>query len=154
MSRIIGTIAQLQGELTAIAIELVAASVYEKIDFTPPEGAKKAAERGMELRSKFGRGGMSESEAGDQGIWSGVKTARALRSGKAISPELVRRMNRYFTRHQKDKDAKGSDSAGYWGNPSNPSAGYIAWLLWGGDAANSWSGKVIRQMESAEEKAG
>jgi hypothetical protein len=142
--------AQLQ--LTLILIDLAAAKRYEGIDFTPPKGATDAAERGMELRQKFGRGGMSESEASDEGIWSGVKTARALRSGKPVSPELARRMNKYFTRHEKDKTAKGSDSAGYWGNASNPSAGYIAWLLWGGDSGWSWVRKLVSQMDTANSK--
>ncbi len=25
-----------------------------------------------------------------------------------------------------------------WSNPDKPSAGYIAWQLWGGDAARDW----------------
>jgi hypothetical protein len=39
----------------------------------------------------------------------------------------------YFARHEVDKRAKN------FGNEENPSAGYIAWLLWGGDVGRSWA---------------
>jgi hypothetical protein len=59
-------------------------------------------------------------------------------------------MKAFFDRHAGNKDAKGSESSGFWGDESNPSAGYIAWLLWGGDPGYSWSRKLVRQMDAAD----
>jgi hypothetical protein len=50
-------------------------------------------------------------------------------------------MNSYFSRHEVDKKGEG------WGKDS---AGYIAWLLWGGDAGWSWAKKIIREQETKE----
>lgn len=44
----------------------------------------------------------------------------------------MKRMKSYFARHKVDKRAKN------FGDDENPSAGYIAWLLWGGDAGRDW----------------
>jgi hypothetical protein len=52
-------------------------------------------------------------------------------------------MNSYFARHEVDKKGEG------WGVDS---AGYIAWLLWGGDAGRSWA-RGISNREEAKEKS-
>ena len=57
-----------------------------------------------------------------------------------MAPRTVQRMSNYFSRHQKDRRPG-------WGNPGNPSNGYIAWLLWGGDAGRAWAGKILREMK-------
>jgi hypothetical protein len=33
---------------------------------------------------------------------------------------------------------------------SDPSAGYIAWLLWGGDPAEAWIGRLHARLEKAD----
>ena len=99
--------------------------------FTPPPAVRSAARRGLELRKKHNRGG----------TMVGVARARDLANGKALSASTIRRMNSYFARHAVDK--KGKD----WANQSNPSAGYIAWLLWGGDAGRSWASGRARSLE-------
>lgn len=102
----------------------------------PPQGVRSNAKRGLELRREFGRGGTEV----------GIARARDLARGAAVSYDTIKRMNSFFARHEVDK--KGEN----WGNASNPSNGYIAWLLWGGDAGWSWAKKVIRSQE-AKEKA-
>lgn len=104
--------------------------------FTPPEGVRSAARRGLKLRQEFGRGGTAV----------GVARARDLSNGKAIPLKTINRMVSYFARHEVDK--KGEN----WGNSSNPSAGYIAWLLWGGDAGKSWA-NGIAEREKKKEKS-
>jgi hypothetical protein len=42
-------------------------------------------------------------------------------------------MHSYFARHAVDASAPG------WGDASAPSAGWIAWLLWGGDSGRTWA---------------
>jgi hypothetical protein len=117
---------------------------YEKIDFTPPQGVQSAAERGLEQRRKYGRGGLTTAEAGKQGIGSGVARAATLAAGKDISPETAKRMKAFFDRHGNAPQAKPADGG--------PSARAIAINLWGGRAGEAWSGKLVRQMEAADKK--
>jgi hypothetical protein len=118
------------------AAELVkTAGKYDHIDFSIPEGVQKAAIRGLELRKKFGRGGTHV----------GMGTARKLAKGGKISPQKVRHISKYFARHAGDNLHK----TGRDGDP--PSNGYIAWLLWGGDAGWRWSKKLVRQINKANE---
>lgn len=117
------------------------AGKYDRIDFKPPKGVREAAERGLRMRReapKSKRGGLTTSEAGKQGIGSGVARATQLSKGGNVSPRVVRQMAGFFARHEKNK---GTDR------------GRIAWLLWGGDAGRSWANKVVRQMDAADERA-
>jgi hypothetical protein len=104
--------------------------------FNPPAGVIANAKRGLELRREFNRGGTEV----------GVARARSLSNGQGIPLETIRRMVSYFARHEVDK--KGKD----WGNASNPSAGYIAWLLWGGDAGKTWADS-ISEREKKKDKS-
>jgi len=119
-------------------IEAAAPAKYKHINFKPPEGVRKAAKRGLEMRKEHGRGGTAV----------GVARARDLMNGKQISPSTARRMKAYFDRHQPDQKAEGFDS----GEDGYPSAGRVAWELWGGDAGYSWAKKLVKQMNSADEK--
>jgi len=104
--------------------------------FNPPAGVVSNAKRGLELRREFNRGGTAV----------GVARARSLSNGQGLPLETIRRMVSYFARHEVDK--KGKD----WGNASNPSAGYIAWLLWGGDAGKTWADS-ISEREKKKDKS-
>lgn len=97
--------------------------------YTPPQKVRSNAARGLELRKKFGRGGTQV----------GVARARDLSNGKSLPLETINRMVSYFARHEVDK--KGEN----WGNASNPSKGYIAWLLWGGDAGKAWANSIAER---------
>ena len=117
-----------------------------KTSFSAPADVRKAAAKGLELREEFGRGGLSIQQASEQGIGSGVARARDLVKGK-VSFDTIKRMKSYFARHAIDSQAKGSDSRGYWGQESNPSAGYVAWLLWGGNPAKRWVNAILKDVE-------
>lgn len=93
------------------------------VDLTPPKKVAEAAEKGLDLRSKFNRGGTDV----------GVARARDLKNRKSLSEDTIDRMVSYFARHEVDK--RGSN----FGNDDDPSAGYIAWLLWGGDEGKDWA---------------
>lgn len=129
-------------------------SRYQSIDFAPTAAMRRAAKKGLRLRKEFGRGGLSPSEAGRQGIKSGVARARDIAEGDNLSPDSWRAMRLFFLRHASNADAKGSRSRGYWGDDSNPSAGYIAHLLWGGDAGQRRAEQVVSLMLGADEAAG
>ena len=109
--------------------------------FTPPEGVRSAAARGLELRAKWKRGGITNSEASSQGIGSGVQRATNLKNGDAISLMTIKRMRAFFSRHEKNyaPDKKMPDGG--------PTAGTIAWLLWGGNAGRDWANSVLSRVE-------
>lgn len=115
--------------------------------FTPPGPVRSAAKRGLELRRKWGRGGITNAEASEQGIGSGVQRASNLANGSALSLETVKRMAAFFSRHQKNYRPGEKESDG------GPTAGTIAWLLWGGNAGRGWADGVIRREEEALKKA-
>lgn len=109
-------------------------SLLEKGSYSPPEGARANARRGLELRRKYGRGGLTNSEASEQGIGSGVQRASNLANGKSLSLDTIRRMHAFFERHEKNKDT-----------PPEEGNGKIAWLLWGGDAGRRWAAGILRR---------
>lgn len=104
--------------------------------FEVPPSVRKAAKKGLELRRKFGRGGMSVKEASEQGINSGVTTAKALASGK-VSFDIIKRMHGYLSRTASQAKAEG------WGDDEKPSNGYIANLLWGASAGKRWVSSIL-----------
>ena len=93
------------------------------LDLTPPEAVARAAAQGLAWRERFGRGGTHV----------GAAMAQELLSRRPVPPETVRRMASYFARHAVDARGRG------WGDAANPSAGWIAWHLWGGDAGRDWA---------------
>ena len=76
----------------------------------------------------------------------GVARARDLSNRRELTVETAKRMVAYFTRHEVDLQAPAAKR----GNPGYPSAGYIAWLLWGGDAGRTWARKIVRQQARIE----
>lgn len=111
---------------------------YEGIDFLPPKGVRDEAAKGLEWRREYNRGGTAV----------GVARARDLSNGRAVSPDTARRMNSYFARHEVDKQGEGWSP----GQEGFPSAGRIAWALWGGDAGQRWSAKLVEQMNAEDEQ--
>jgi hypothetical protein len=108
--------------------------------FSPPSSVRAAARRGLELRKKHGKGGLTTQEAGKEGIGSGVARAGDLAGGGGISFATIQRMAAFFSRHEKNKSGGEDD------------AGYIAWQLWGGDAGRSWASRIIKMVESRQSK--
>jgi hypothetical protein len=108
--------------------------------FSPPSSVRAAARRGLELRKKHGKGGLTTQEAGKQGIGSGVARATTLASGKSVSYAMIKRMAAFFSRHAKNFSGGEDD------------AGYIAGLLWGGSAGRAWANKIIKMVESAKDQ--
>jgi hypothetical protein len=93
------------------------------LDRTPTKAMAGNAARGLELRRKFGRGGTAV----------GVARARDISNRANLSDRTILKMHSYFARHAVDSSAPG------WGDASAPSAGWIAWLLWGGDSGRTWA---------------
>lgn len=109
---------------------------YSHISFKPPEGAKTAAARALKKRA--------EKPPSQRGMTSvGLARARDLANGRELSPETVRRMLAYFTRHEVDKQGSTWDEYG---------KGRQAWDGWGGDAGFAFARKVVKQMNAADNK--
>jgi hypothetical protein len=108
--------------------------------FSPPSSVRAAARRGLELRKKYGKGGLTTQEAGKQGIGSGVARATSLANGEALSYETIKRMSAFFSRHEKNKSGGEND------------AGFIAWKLWGGDSGRAWASRIIKMVETRNKK--
>lgn len=115
---------------------------YKNINFKPPLSVAKVAEEGLELRKKFGRGGLSPQEASEQGVGSGVTRAVTLKNQQNVSPETINRMISFFARHEGNLPKKP--------DKNNPTAAEIAWKLWGGDEGRIWALKVKKQMKDTE----
>lgn len=100
----------------------------------PPKGVATQAKRGLDLRDKHDRGGTEV----------GVRRAHQLADQKPVSDKDIKDIYSYFARHTVDKDGKG------WGSRTDPSAGYIAWLLWGGDPGRDWIEGLRDALRDAE----
>jgi HK97 family phage portal protein len=119
-----------EGEYTP----LLAAPMEQKAEgYTPTDGMKEEARKGLEWRKEFNRGGTEV----------GVARARDIMNGKNLSADTVKRMHSFFSRHEVDKQAEGFSP----GEDGYPSAGRIAWALWGGDAGQSWARDKVRAMD-------
>ena len=101
--------------------------------YKPTDGMKTEAQRGLDWREEYGRGGTE----------IGIGRARDIVAGRQLSEDVVKRMYSFFSRHEVDKQAEGF-RPGEEGYPSN---GRIAWALWGGDAGFSWSKDKVKSME-------
>lgn len=101
------------------------------------EGMKTEAQRGLDWRKEFGRGGTEV----------GIARARDIVNNRDLPEETIKRMYSFFSRHEVDKQAEGFNQ----GEEGYPSNGRIAWALWGGDAGFSWSKRLVEQMK--EERA-
>lgn len=108
------------------------------LDLKPTETMANNAERGLQLREEYNRGGTAV----------GVARARDLKNRKELSPQTVQRMYSYFSRHEVDKQGQGWNS----GEEGYPSAGLIAWLLWGGDAGKTWAESKWNQIKKIKEQ--
>jgi hypothetical protein len=103
--------------------------------FDTTDAMKAAAKRALDWRRQFNRGGTE----------IGVARARDILNGR-IGADTIGRMVSFFARHEVDKQATGFNQ----GEEGFPSAGRIAWDLWGGDAGKAWAAARLRELEGEE----
>ena len=104
--------------------------------YSPTEAMIEEADRGLEWRGEYGRGGTE----------IGVARARDIINRRALSLDTVNRMISYFARHEIDKEGQGWSP----GDDGYPSAGRIAWALWGGDPGRTWAEQISRETRLEE----
>jgi hypothetical protein len=102
----------------------------------PPTAVARAAKKGLALRRRFKRGG----------TMVGVARARDLARRRAIPVATLKRMRSFFARHAVDKRGE------QWGRDDDPSAGYVAWLLWGGEPGRAWAEKALAAQERSRSR--
>lgn len=107
------------------------------INTTPTDAMVEEARRGLEWRKEFGRGGTK----------IGVARARDIQNRKELTIDTVKRMFSFFSRHEVDKKAEGFES----GEDGYPSAGRIAWALWGGDPGFAFARRVKESVDAMDD---
>lgn len=103
--------------------------------YKPTSEMQEEAQRGLDWRREFGRGGTEV----------GIARARDIVNGKNLSLDTVKRMRSFFARHAVDKEAEGFRP----GEDGYPSNGRIAWALWGGDAGEDWAEDIIGDIDDS-----
>jgi len=102
-----------------------------ELKYSPPKGAQSAAKRALKW--------IADGKAGSGFTDVGRARAAQLARGGQVSTDVAKKMKSYFARHAVDKQATGFNS----GEEGYPSPGRVAWDAWGGDAAASWSAKLV-----------
>lgn len=105
--------------------------------YKPTTGMATAAKRALAWKA--------DGEPG--GTLVGLARANQLKDREPLSESVVLRMYSFFSRHETDKSATGFRS----GEDGFPSAGRVAWDLWGGDGGYSWSTAKRNQIMRARE---
>jgi hypothetical protein len=119
--------------------EEVMTKALSDINTVPTDAMAAEARRGLEWRREFNRGGTAV----------GVARARDIMGKDTLSISTVRRMHSFFSRHEVDKQGKGfTPGEGY------PSAGRIAWALWGGDPGQTWARAITNRIKAMEKGVG
>lgn len=110
-------------------------------ELSAPADVAAVARRGLEARERYRRGG----------TLVGARRARQLAERQVVSIDTIKRMVNYFNRHAVDLEAPAAKP----GHPDYPSAGRIAWDLWGGAPGRAWARRqlaVWERVQSAREE--
>lgn len=91
-----------------------------------------AAAKGLRL--------VDEGKAGDGLVPRTITDARLMANREPLSERKVRAMPGWFARHASDRRPG-------WDKPGEETPGYVAWLLWGGDSAQAWAERKVKELE-------
>ena len=123
-------------EVIQSSVELKKKVVAAEDSYEPTDEMAAEAELGLKWREEYGRGGTEV----------GVARARDISNKRNLSLDTVKRMHSYFSRHEVDKQATGWNQ----GEDGFPTAGRVAWQLWGGDAGRDWAARIIERVNKEE----
>jgi len=134
-----------EGQLHPTAISVttqqdatIPAKSYD-IKFIPNASMQEAARRALAWKE----------EGRDGGTRVGLARANQIVNGEKLSEDTILRMYSFFSRHEVDKEAEGFSA----GEEGFPSAGRVAWDLWGGDAGYAWSTRLRNKIQGEESKS-
>lgn len=100
--------------------------------YDPPQAVRREFAKGLTLHEQ----GLS----GDGLVPATVRWARRIADGGTVTWDKLVQMRAWFARHEADRKPS-------WDDPPTP--GYVAWLLWGGDAGRAWAERTL----AAEERS-
>lgn len=106
------------------------------VSMKPTAGMASAARRGLKLHE--------EGKSGDGLKPETVARANRLARREEMNEDWIREMNAWFARHEASKTAG-------WDSPPDYSPAFVAWLLWGGNAAKNWSARKVKEMDAARQ---
>jgi len=109
-------------------------------ELAAPANVAAVARRGLEARERYNRGG----------TLVGARRAGQLAGREVVSIDTIKRMVAYFTRHAVDLEAPAAKP----GHPDYPSAGRIAWDLWGGAPGRAWARRQLTVWERVQREEG
>ena len=107
------------------------------IDRTPPKTVQRIAKNALELRKnlpKSDKGGLSPEEAREEGVKSGVSTARKLASGKPIGWSTISSMASF---------------ARFLSIKQTPKV-RLAVALWGGKTGIEWAQRKLKERDERD----
>jgi len=108
------------------------------ISLKPTAGMAAAAKRGLRLHE--------DGKSGDGLKPETVARANRLARREEMNEAWVREMNAWFARHASDRRPG-------WDKPGAETPGFVAWLLWGGNAARNFAARKVAAMDREEGRA-
>ena len=130
-----------------IAKELYGEKINKQVP-EPPKYIKDNAKRGLDLQQYAGDGLTEKTK----------REARLMADGE-ISKSKVVRMSAWFLRHEGDLKSPKADEY-LRGESDRPTAGQVAWLLWGGSIekqgrmnAQKWAERIANSLDEEKSKA-
>jgi HK97 family phage prohead protease len=105
--------------------------------FRPTAGMASAAKRGLKLHE--------EGKSGDGLKPETVARANKIARRERLTEEHVVEMAAWFKRHEASKTEG-------WDQPPDYSPAFVAWLLWGGNAAKNWSARKSAAMKKKDDR--
>jgi HK97 family phage prohead protease len=103
------------------------------VSMKPTAGMASAARRGLKLHE--------DGKSGDGLKPETVARANRLAKREEMNADWIREMNAWFARHETASKSPG------WDTPGEEKPGFVAWLLWGGNAAKNWSARKVKELE-------
>ena len=108
---------------------------YKRLYGDYPEAARKAAQKAIDWKEKYG----DEVKGGAEVGW---ERAKQLASGTKLTREELGKMAS-FMRHKENSKIATKHKSTPWKD-----RGHVAWALWGGDAGVSWAINKIKLLNT------
>lgn len=106
-----------------------------------PEKAKKNAKKALDWKEKHG----DDVKGGTRVGWT---RANQIANGENLSLDTVKRIKQFFDRHEGNEKIDSENKNEPWKDN-----GYVAWLIWGGDAMRNWANKIVEKHDNTKNES-